>query len=167
MAMGSCAVDEKVFQAERLERSSTFFVNQPIEQAFELFGPVREKEWAEGWDPVILFSNGADVEEHMVFQTPGREGEGNYTWTVTQYQPEAYLIEYTVFTSERVWFIRVAGKQHETQTEVTVTYSYTGLTEAGNRRNKVAIEKMFAHDLKDWEEAINYYIKTGKQLTSL
>jgi hypothetical protein len=50
------------------------------------------------------------------------------------------------------------------KTTAEVCYTYTALTEEGDGLNRQALEKMFAHDLKDWEAAINYYLKHGKQL---
>jgi Polyketide cyclase / dehydrase and lipid transport. len=152
-------------KAERIQRTASFIVNTSIEKAFPLFGPVREKEWATGWEPEIIYSSHPEVEEHMIFKTKATTKEEDfYLWTLTQYRPKEYLVAYTVSTSLRIWFITVACADQNQNTKVTVTYSYTGLTEEGNRLNKLAIEKMYAQNLKDWEEAINYYLKTGKQL---
>ncbi len=46
-----------------------------------------------------------------------------------------------------------------------ITYTHTGLNALGNEIDKHAIEKMYARDLKDWEEAITHYLKTGNKLT--
>jgi hypothetical protein len=154
------------FKPERIHRSSTFSINSTIENVFPLFGPIREMEWAEGWNPEIICRSSAEIlaEEHMIFQTDGH-GE-KFTWVITQFQPEKYLIEYTVSTPERIWFIRVQCKAAGQKTQATVSYTYAGLTEAGNQKNELALKRMFADDLKDWEEAINYYLKTGKLLTN-
>ena len=155
------------FKPDRISRSATFVANGSIENVFPLFGPIRESDWTEGWKPEIIYRSGdVLVEEHMIFQTNGHAGEGKYTWVITQYQPEKYLIEYTVTTLERIWFIRVVCKSNNEKTEVTVSYTYTGLTETGNQKNEQALKRMFSHNLKDWEEAINYYLKTGTQLTN-
>ncbi|MBI1766917.1 MAG: hypothetical protein HYR67_00920, partial [Bacteroidetes bacterium] len=45
-----------------------------------------------------------------------------------------------------------------------ITYTYIGLNNEGNALNATALEKMYAHDLKDWEKAINYFLETGKVL---
>jgi hypothetical protein len=152
------------FKAERLHRSASILIEAPVDKAFPLFGPVREKEWATGWEPEIIFTNDAWVEEHMIFQTKGQEPGEKYTWAVTTYQPEKYLIEYTVSTTERIWFIRVACANQGDKTSATISYTYTGLTDEGSLKNKLAIEKMFKNDLSDWEEAINYYLRTGQLL---
>jgi len=151
--------------AERIERTASFLVNAEIENAFPLFGPIREKEWAAGWEPQIIYSQSREVEAHMIFKTAASNPEEKeYLWVVTQYRPADFFIEYKVSTHQRIWFITVICKPQEDKTLVSVTYSYTGLTEGGNNLNKLALEKMFAHNLKDWEEAINYYITTLKRL---
>jgi hypothetical protein len=151
--------------AERIERSASFIVNAEIENTFPLFGPIREKEWAAGWEPQIIYSRSPKVEAHMIFKTAASNpDEKEYLWVVTQYRPADFFIEYKVSTFQRIWFITVSCKPQQEKTLVSVTYSYTGLTEAGNRINRQALEKMFADNLKDWEEAINYYLTTGKRL---
>jgi len=155
------------FKPERIQCSASFIIHGKIENVFPLFGPIREKEWAHGWEPEILYcSENVLVEEHMIFQTASHDKEEKFTWIITQYQPEKYLIEYTVSTQERVWFIHVSCKDQNNTTEVTVSYTYTGLTAEGNRKNEQALKRMYSDNLKDWEEAINYYLKTGKQLTN-
>jgi hypothetical protein len=155
------------FKSERIQRTEKFTINGEIENVFPLFGPVREMEWAEGWNPEIVYRSTSDmlVEERMIFQTKGENEK--YTWAITQYQPEKYLIEYTVSTPERIWFIRVQCNAFEEKTHATVSYIYTGMTEEGNRKNAQALKRMFAHDLKDWEAAINYYLKTGNLLLTI
>src|SRR5688572_3425603 len=132
---------------DRIKRSAVLTVHGKIENVFPLFGPIREKEWTEGWEPEILYRSGdVLVEEHMIFQTNGHDDEGKYTWVITQYRPEKYLIEYSVSTPERIWFIRVSCKDFKETTEVTVSYTYTGLTADGNRKNEQALKRMFAHN---------------------
>ena len=154
----------QINESNRISKSATFTVQAPIDRAFPLFGPIREKEWAEGWDPLIVHG-ASEVEQHMVFTTsPSNREEEKFLWTITRYEPAKFFIEYTVSTPNRVWFISVDCKPEAKNTKVTVTYSYTALNERGARLNESALAKMFAHDLRDWEEAINYYIHHGKQL---
>lgn len=151
--------------AERIDKTASFLVKAPIEKTFPLFGPIREKEWAAGWEPQIIYSRHPEVEEHMIFKTAGNHpDEREYVWVVAQYKPTEFFIEYQVSTHQRIWFITVECKPQQENTLVSVTYSYTGLTDAGSRINKESLGKMFAHDLKDWAEAINHYLRTGKRL---
>jgi hypothetical protein len=88
---------------------------------------------------------------------------GRIPLVLSHYNPKDYFVEYTVSASQRLWFISVRCRPKGTNTSVIVTYSYTGLTEQGNELNKLALDKMYARNLKDWEEAINYYLATGKR----
>jgi hypothetical protein len=148
---------------ERISQSSEIVIDSVVENVFPLFGPLLEMEWAIGWEPRIIFLDQPNVAEHMIFQTKSHYGE-DYLWAVTQYVPERYFIEYTVTAVDRIWFIRVECKEAGLKTEATITYTYTGLNEKGNRRNREALDKMFVSDLKDWQDAINYYLANGKQL---
>lgn len=158
-------ITESDFKAKRIQRSATFQVQAPIEKAFPLFGPIREREWAAGWEPEIIYSVSPEIEDHMIFKTSATLHDAEfYLWVLNSYRPDEHLVEYTVSTPQRVWFITVKCKPINAKTEVTVTYTYTGLTEEGHRINQLAIEKMYADNLKDWEEEINFYLATGKQL---
>ena len=154
------------FKSARISRTSSIILNGPLKKVFPLFGPIREKEWAAGWEPQVLYAT-TDLEEHMVFKTQSHHGqEADYIWTVSKYYPDQVLIEYTVCAPERIWWIRIEcseGKAGET-TEAKITYTYTGLTENGNATNEKALATMYRRDLKDWEAAINHYLETGKRL---
>jgi hypothetical protein len=154
------------FKSERISKTASFFVEGEIENVFPLFGPIREKEWAEGWNPEIIFSNSSLVEERMIFRTKGSGDEQYYHWAITQLIPAQHQIEYTVSTPNRIWFIRVECVSSGNKTKASVSYTYTGLNEKGNDLNKIALEKMFSNDLKDWQNAINHYLHHGKMLTS-
>jgi hypothetical protein len=162
--------------AHSLARTAVITVPASRQEAFALFGPIKEKEWADGWQPQIIYATTDQVfnglmEEHMIFRTPAAHGpaEGEYTWVVSKYQPEQALVEYTVFTAERLWWItiqcRADSLDGEPNTHAEITYTYVGLTEHGQEMNGRALERMFAHNLKDWETAIRHYLKTGERLS--
>jgi hypothetical protein len=151
--------------AKRIERSASFIAKAEVDKVFPLFGPIREKDWAPGWNPELIYSTHPEVEEHMIFKTASNTvEEEQYLWTVTQYKPAEFFVEYLVSTPNRVWFISVTCAPQNKETNVTVRYAYTSLNELGIQLNKTALEKMFAEDLKDWAEAVNFYLATGKRL---
>ncbi len=154
-------------RSERISRTNVITLNAPLKRVFPLFGPIREKEWAAGWEPKVLYLTTDFVEEHMVFKTQSHLGhEPDFTWTVSKYRPDQAFIEYTVFAPERLWWITIQCREGiggET-TKAEITYTYTGLTEKGNATNEKALETMYHRDLKDWEEAINHYLETGERL---
>lgn len=156
------------FKSKRISRTGFLTLNAPLSQVFPLFGPIRERDCAAGWDPQILYAISDVVEEHMVFKTPPHTGHGepDYTWIVSKYLPAQAFIEYTVLTPDRIWWITIQcceGILSQT-TAAEISYTYTGLTDMGNTINENALHLMYAHDLKDWEEAINHYLDTGERL---
>jgi hypothetical protein len=147
---------------KRISRTATICLNANIGEVFQLFGPVREKDWAFGWNPEVLYSGSPLVEEKMIFRTPGVDGD--YIWTVSKYDEGLHLVEYTVHTENRLWFITVQCRKDGERTLATVTYTYTSLTQAGIALNQNALEDIFRLGLKDWEEAINHYLLFGQLL---
>src|SRR5688500_804821 len=101
------ALAQTTFEAERVSKTSSFLVDGKIENVFPLFGPLREKDWAEGWDPEVIYSEDAVVAHQMIFRTKASTDEEFYNWAVTTFQPLHNLIEYTVSTLNRIWFIQV------------------------------------------------------------
>lgn len=154
------------FKSKRISKTSRIILNALLNRVFPLFGPIKEKEWAAGWEPQILYST-TEMEERLVFQTQSPHGpEPVFTWTISRYQPDQAFIEYTVFTSERLWWITIQCREGNGggTTAAEITYTYTGLNEKGNAINEIALAAMYRRDLKDWEEAINHYLETGARL---
>ncbi len=154
------------FVARRISQTRRLKLNSSLKTVFPLFGPIKERLWVQGWDPEIVYLNAEEIAEHMIFRTPPRfEKEPPYTWILSKYAPERAFVEYTVFTPERLWTIAVQCEETTPQTtQAEITYTYTGLSEQGNALNEKALAAMYANDLKDWEEAINHYLKTGEKL---
>lgn len=85
------------FTAKRISRTATITLRGPIAAVFPLFGPIEERKWEDGWDPMILFPETGDLEEGMVFTTRGHtDEEATYTWIVSKYHPANHAIQYTV-----------------------------------------------------------------------
>ena len=132
------------------------------DEVFPLFGPIREREWAPGWDPTIIYPGGVLAEAQMVFTARSHHAdEGESTWTISRYDPGHGYIEYTVFAPGRLWTIAIHCRPGEAEhtTRAEVTYTFTGVTDEGRRLNEAALDRMFQRDLKDWEEQINGSLK--------
>jgi hypothetical protein len=149
--------------SRRISRSATITLHAPPAEVFPLFGAIKEAQWAEGWNPEILYSESGEMEKLMVFRTkPIFTDERDYLWIVSIYEPDSMQIEYTVSTDQRIWTIAVQCRELQTGlTEASIAYTYTGLSEVGIRRNAEAMKLMFASDLNDWEEAINGFLRNG------
>ncbi len=166
MVISAHAISQTQFKPTRISKSASFVVNGKVEDVFPLFGPIREKEWADGWNPEMIFSNGALAEQHMIFRTKCAAPEDFFTWVITQYDDAHHLVEYTVSTANRIWFINVKCEAAGKTTTATVTYTYTSLNAEGEKLNRLALNRMYRNNLRDWKEAINYYLENGKMLTT-
>jgi hypothetical protein len=150
------------------ERSSVIRLEGEVERVFPLFGPLREREWAEGWNPEVVWPADAVVRERMVFLVRSSHEDGlDTTWVVSRYDEKEAAIEYTVFAPESVrWIlIRCRGIDGGESTEAEITYSYVGTSESARHRNTHDLEAKYRHELKDWEHAINHYLRTGSRLS--
>ena len=162
-------MDNENFISERINKTATITANGSMETVFPLFEPYEEQKWAEGWNPHSIYPGDKKTEEGTTFKTNGHgHNETEFLWIVSKYEPKIYLIQYIVSTSNRYWTITIQCQSATgNKTNATITYCYTGLNNSGNETNKVAIEKMYKNNLKDWEEAINYYLGNGKMLSHL
>lgn len=159
-------MDNQNFKAEKVSKSATIEVSGNIQNVFPLFGPFEERKWAEGWNPTLIYPTTEIIEEGTTFKTEGHaHDETEFLWRVSKYQPETNLIQYLVSTSNRYWTITIICKQiTDDKTTAEITYTFFGLNNLGNTINRQSIEKMYIKNLKDWEEAINYYLDNGKIL---
>jgi len=65
----------------RAVRSYTQQLVGPLQVVLPLMCPVREAEWANGWNPIRVWSASGFAEEDCVFTTPG---EPAAVWVVTR-----------------------------------------------------------------------------------
>ena len=76
-------------QAPRTQMHS-FHLDAPCARVFPLFTARGEREWAPGWDPVML--SGAE-ERGSAFQTRNHQGQTT-TWIVIDYRPSEGRVSY-------------------------------------------------------------------------
>jgi hypothetical protein len=153
------------FTAKSITHTATIQLDGSIDRIFPLFGPVREKEWAPGWDPQILFPAGKDVAEGMVFTVDEKE-HGVAYWIITRYDPAAHRIAYVnVLPGYLVNRIEIACRAAgEKQTDVTVTYQHTALDHAGNRFVEQVDDAYYSKKMAHWQHAIDHLLQTGQRI---
>jgi len=113
----------------------------------------------------MIYSLSGAAEADCVFTTPNEDGSETI-WTVTEYDPTALRVAFAWvnpgWVAARIR-ISLVGNSRGT-TDASICYFYTGLSEAGNREVERYNQDWFAHKMQSWEEAINYYLRTGKLL---
>lgn len=136
-----------------------------IENIFPLLCPVREKDWLDGWEYKMIYSQSGLIEKDCVFATPYSEGTET-VWQVTQYNKTDFYIEFLRVTpSENVVKINIQLERiDDNKTKSHISYQYTALNEEQNEYIKNDLEKTFIESMNWWEKAINHYLKNGKML---
>jgi hypothetical protein len=142
------------FEAERAVRSHVFTVPLPPVEAFRLFEPEGEREWAQGWDPRYLYPHDGTAQPGMVFTT--RHGNESTIWNLTRHDPQAGVVEYLRVTpGSRLASVLVqCAAVGSDQTRVTVVYTFTALSEAGNDYVRAMDEGHYRAFIEGWGTAI-------------
>lgn len=154
----------QTFTAKSVTRTGTIRLKGSLDRVFPLFGPVREKEWAPGWEPHIVAPLTSEVAEGMVFTV--EQQHGTMFWIVTRFDPAAHAISYVNVTpGDLVNRILIRCRSlAANETEVSVTYQHTGLAAVGNQYVESQNETAYAAKMRHWEEAINHLLTTGRQI---
>lgn len=140
-------------------------INASSEIIFPLLCPERETEWLDDWTYSMIYSKSGVAELGAVFSTSD-EGEEDTIWIVTRHDYEEKIVEFARFThNNRISLLEIKIEQLDnTKSYVDIKYSYTGLTTAGNSFINEYSDEQFAHNMKHWENSMNYFIETGKVL---
>lgn len=147
-----------VMEPVRVKRTYTQSIRARPEEVFPLLCPVREREWVEGWDPVVVYSLSGLAEEDCVFVTEDLERES--VWMITRRDPEHFHLEMIKVTPALT-----AGKITVTLseigegcTEALVTYMYTALSDEGVRFVEAYTEDYFSEFMGYWEKTLNAFL---------
>ncbi|HZP63232.1 MAG TPA: hypothetical protein VFB28_07440 [Terriglobales bacterium] len=137
----------------------------PPDRVFPLLCPVREADWVPGWQYRMIYSKSGIAEAGCIFVTLNEDGSET-TWVVTEYHPANFRIAFAWVTPGLVAAeirIRLEPKNMQ-DTSAHIEYTYTGLTERGNREVEGFDAAWFAHKMQSWEAAINHHLKTGRKI---
>ncbi|HET9484787.1 MAG TPA: SRPBCC family protein [Xanthomonadales bacterium] len=130
---------------------------------FPLLCPVREADWIEGWDPLLVVSSSGVAEPDCVFTT--RAEPTDAIWYVTRHEPGAGFVEMLKITPGvtacrlTIQLRAVAGGS-----EADVTYSHTSLGPAGDAFVAAFTEAHYRDFMRDWEARMNHYLEQGTVL---
>lgn len=139
----------------------------PPEKVFPLLCPVREAEWAPGWEYRLIYSRSGVAEAGCVFGTPNPDGSETI-WQVTEYEPNTSIrfawVRPGMIATQIEIRLQPTG---ECKTTVHIQYSYTGLSPAGNAEVAGYTESWFRDKMLQWETAINEYLLTGRLVNTV
>jgi hypothetical protein len=123
----------------------------PPAEAFRLFTPRGERDWAHGWDPRFPDPAGDDSEPGTVFET---SAHGQHTiWLVTGREPGKRICYARVTPGDRAGTVTVTVSSAGQHSEVEVTYELTALTSLAGHKLAEFADGYPAY-LQSWEDAI-------------
>jgi hypothetical protein len=113
----------------------------------------------------MIYSDSGLVEKGAVFSTP-YEGEEDTVWIVTKHDPRNHEIVFARFTpNSRTCVLEIVVKsKNENSSYVDVSYTYTGITQAGNDFVDIFSEEVFLEAMIFWEKSMNYFLEKGQRL---
>ena len=123
----------------------------PPSEAFRLFTPRGEQDWAHGWHPCFPAPAPDDTEPGTVFETTAH---GQHTiWLVTDRQPGKRISYARVTPGAQAGTVTVTLSPIGDHSEVEVTYQLTALTEPARDKLSEFADGYPAY-LKSWEDDI-------------
>jgi hypothetical protein len=156
-------VDEK---AQRITREFRQTIHGTPAQAFPLLCPVRERDWAEGWECAVLHSECGFAEQGAVFTTP-HHGESETVWVITGYDSPRRITFVRVTPGETAVDIAIdVAPLGDNESTVDIRYTYTSLGPLGDKRLAAITEEAWRADMEFWERGMNHYLATGEMLRS-
>jgi hypothetical protein len=125
--------------------------------------PVREKEWVDGWDPLVVYSRCGLAEPDCVFLTGNEEPDS--VWVITNRDSENFELEiikvtpWATIAKISIWL----WQNEQSGTDAKVTYTYTALSEEGKDFVNNYTEGYYAEFMCYWETKLNDYLLSKKR----
>ncbi|WP_300607072.1 SRPBCC family protein [Trebonia sp.] len=127
----------------------------PPGEAFRLFTPRGEQDWAHGWHPAFPAPAPDDTEPGTVFET---SAHGRHTiWLVTDRQPGQRISYARVTPGDQAGTVTITVSAADRHSEVEVTYQLTALTGPASRELREFADEYPAY-LQSWQDAITAWI---------
>jgi hypothetical protein len=146
------------FSAGWVEFFGELTVSLPVEQTFELFSPLGERQWVNDWTPELLHPPDISWERGQIFRTCEERGEA--IWVVTALDRKAHEVEYhRVETGRYVArvFVRCTPVAAQ-ETQVATSYKFVGLSVEGNAEITRMTPDAYREKMQRWERWIGEHV---------
>lgn len=151
------------FQGKKITMQHTMKLAGKPALVFSLLCPEREKEWIDGWEYEMIYSQSGFAEKGCAFKTDFLP-EGEAYWLMTRCIPP-YEAEYVRFVVGKMFVtLTFLLSEDDGGTAMDVTYSFTGISEEGNGFIAVHAAANFASIKNYMENAINHFCRYGELL---
>jgi hypothetical protein len=161
---GCGTVDNTNYQSKRIIKRATITLNGNINDVLPLFGAREEQKWEPRWKPEFIYPQDKKDEKHNVFKTEHSSGDNHQSvvsyWVMTEFSKELRKVSYAVFSGHHITTISIqCDATSDSTTSAVVEYVMTGLDDHGNELIELKAERIFSHNLADWEDAINQCLR--------
>ena len=147
----------RVTKPNRVSRAYTQQLVAVSSMVFPLLCPVREADWIEGWDPLIVYSKTGLAEADCIFVTEA--DSSNSIWYITRHERSNGLIEMIKITPNvTVCKLTIQLREVVCGSEAIITYTYTSLGPEGDTFIASFTEEYYQKFMRDWEDQINHYL---------
>ena len=137
--------------SDRRRLAGRIQVGLPPGEAFRLFTPRGEQDWAHSWHPRFPVPAADDTEPGTVFET---HAHGQHaTWLVTSREPGKRISYARVIPGEQAGTVTVTISASGGRTEAEVVYDLTALTSAASQELRGFADRYPAY-LQAWQDAI-------------
>lgn len=153
----------KIAPPNRVTRTYTQHLIADPARVFPLLCPVREADWIDGWDPLLVISRSGVAEADCVFVTAATPHDA--TWYITRHEPENGFVEMLKITPAvtacrlTIRLRAVAGGS-----EAEVAYTHTSLGPDGDAFVAAFTEDHYRQFMQDWEARMNHFLRHGEPL---
>jgi len=140
------------------EATITIDLEAPPAVVLPLFGPIREAEWAHGWNPVMLYPNDGRQLAGSVFTTDDKNTD--VVWIMTRFDERAFEVDYAQVLA-KLWAGEILIRLKEScagRTQATVTYRRTALSPEADHGVE-NFGRHFPQQREHWQSAINQRLR--------
>ena len=135
----------------------------PPAAVFPLLCPVREADWIDGWNPLLVLSHSGRAEPDCVFVTDARPYDA--VWYITRHEPECGFVEMIKVTPDvTVCKLTIRVRATGAGSEADVTYSHTSLGPQGDVFVASFTAEFYVQFMREWEDRMNHYLTHGAAL---
>ena len=134
-------------------------------KVFPLLCPVREADWIDGWNPVLVLTQCGTAEQDCVFITDAKVHDS--IWYTTRHDPARGFVEMIKITpGVTACKLTIRVRPAKPGSEAEVTYTHTSLGPEGDVFISSFTAEYYVQFMKEWESRMNHYLKNGTALRS-
>jgi len=150
----------KIIPARRVSRTYTQHLISSPDTVFPLLCPVREADWINGWNPLLVVSDTGVAERDCTFITTALPS--NSIWYITRHEPDSGFIEMLKLTpGVTACRLSIQLRAVPSGSEADVTYCHTSFGPEGDAFVATFTEDYYLKFMQDWEVRLNHYLRHG------